>query len=531
VSANPCRPNGAAKAGLGALAQRKPTAQRRRTVLAATEGGGARTPRCGDEHAARDGTDGRAAAQPAARDAAARSLQLARGAGSCVGPRVLVRSAHGFQVRPAAERASPPVFCPPPPVMATLLSAASALTLDTLPPLALAHVLSSPRLALADLGRAACASKKLCAAATNAALPQWAAVRVIGAAPRLDEGTFEARAVAALRFFRIIRARLRLLTRGLQGLEAVMPAASFKSITPRSLFESEAWEAAYAADPRLKSARMFDDGGDASIISVERDIEARWSSMSDDELQRYTNKTRDGEKAHAAYKASQCVSASHKPTLLRALLRRASGVHTLCVSVGGAQPPNDGSSLLRDAATAWGASLRFVRLDNLGPSGVTAEDIHVLLAACPLLALLDIGRLRLSACNCCGAAAFDALFHGMAPHAQLRAVVLPSAPQHLQRFVERLLKKCPALREINAESFDASAYGADDDEEDYYGEYGSKRQELVVTLAKLAASRGVTRFLCSTFFAEGGSDGEYGSDGGSVSEYCGDGNVLKYLHA
>ena len=323
-----------------------------------------------------------------------------------------------------------------------------------------------------------------------------------------------------------------LLTRAspAQGLEAVLPAASYSSSTPRSLFEDEAWTEAYAADPHLKALRMYDER-DERVDSAERAIEARWTSMSDAELQRYEDTIRAGKQAHDAYVTSQCVSAVHKAPLLHALLRRASGVHTLNmgdVLYGPAHTVAFDSSILRDVGTTWGASLRFVRLAGKKLGAVTAADIHMLLAACPQLALLDIGYLHLDACKCCGADPADALFHtGMTPHAELRAVALPAAPQHLQRFVERLVKRCPALREINAESF--STHEQDDADEHYFGNYRNSRCEAVATSAKLAARHGVTRFLCSSFFDEGGSDGEYGSDGGSVGEYCGDGNVLKYL--
>ena len=78
--------------------------------------------------------------------------------------------------------------------MAQLLDSPFAPKLDTLPPWALALVLASPQLALSDLGRVACVSKKLCVAALNAALPQWASVRVIGTALKLDADVFKARA-------------------------------------------------------------------------------------------------------------------------------------------------------------------------------------------------------------------------------------------------------------------------------------------------------------------------------------------------
>ena len=124
----------------------------------------------------------------------------------------------------------------------------------------------------------------------------------------------------------------------------------------------------------------------------------------------------------------------------------------------------------------------------------------------------------------------------MARHAALRAVALPAAPKHLLQHVTRLCEHCPALREINAESFDvhAATYSPageeDDDDEDGGAYFGFKPgADLVARCARVAARRGVTRFLCTSFFAEGDSEGEYGSDGGSVGEYCGDGNVLKYI--
>ena len=73
--------------------------------------------------------------------------------------------------------------------------AAAPLSLDALPPFALALLLSSPALEVADLARVACACTRLRAAATRAELPQWRRVRVVGALQdAAHTETFEARA-------------------------------------------------------------------------------------------------------------------------------------------------------------------------------------------------------------------------------------------------------------------------------------------------------------------------------------------------
>ena len=296
----------------------------------------------------------------------------------------------------------------------------------------------------------------------------------------------------------------------------------------------DAWNAAYAENPQLKTMRIHDFDAE-EVEAAERDIENQWVSLSDEKKQRYETKIRASVTAQEAYVASQCEAAAHKAPLLRALLRLASGVHTLNMStslydIARGQKYAFDSSILRDVGTTWGSTLRFVRLGSPSLGAVTADDIHALLAACPQLALLHINWLKLGNCKCCGAAAADALFGpGMAPHAELLSVGLPAvhSGEHLRRFVQRLCKRCPKLREIDAEAFNASLVDAGPGE--YWGEYRNARCELVVQTAQLAARHGVTRFLCSTFFEGGGSDGEYGSDGGSVGEYCGDGNVLKYI--
>ena len=303
------------------------------------------------------------------------------------------------------------------------------------------------------------------------------------------------------------------------------------------MFEEEAWAEAEAADRDLKFAKLYDPRSKA-VKTAKRAIKARWTAMSDAERQQYADKIAAGGAAHAAYIASQCEAAARKASLLRALLRRTSGVHSLNLDSGSKYNSPafsfafDGG-LLREVGAAWGTSLRIVRLGERGErqGTVTAEDVHVLLAACPFLALMDLANLKLSACKCCGAAPEDALFGAsMAPHAELRAVALPPAAQHLRRFVERLLKRCPKLRVIDAETFNACPdefrFDADGDDE-YYGLYGNARREVLMKCAQLAASHGVTRFICSSFFMGGWSDGGSGYDSGG--EYCGDGNVLKNL--
>lgn len=80
--------------------------------------------------------------------------------------------------------------------MATFAAnAPAAMALDDLPPWALARVLSQAPLNLADLARAACVSKRLCAAARNSELPQWCSVRVVGKAPKINADTFKVRAL------------------------------------------------------------------------------------------------------------------------------------------------------------------------------------------------------------------------------------------------------------------------------------------------------------------------------------------------
>jgi hypothetical protein len=88
--------------------------------------------------------------------------------------------------------ASTSAAAPEPPVAESQPSAFPPL--DELPALALTRVLSSPALALENLARVACCARRLRAAATDAALPAWRGVRVVGATLRpFDDSLFKVR--------------------------------------------------------------------------------------------------------------------------------------------------------------------------------------------------------------------------------------------------------------------------------------------------------------------------------------------------
>jgi hypothetical protein len=260
---------------------------------------------------------------------------------------------------------------------------------------------------------------------------------------------------------------------------------------------------------------------DARSVSTARKLRANWLAMDAPSRRVWEDKARALFEYLERYEACQVKAGAQHAPLLRALLARSPSVHTLRLdgpdSIWDTRhykpklvlTPADG--LLRQIGAAWGAQLRVM---HLGVTQLAVQHMHALLAACPLLAWLHAGDVRIVKD---GDAPVDAakLFVDMAPHASLTAVALPSTAQkHLAAYVNSLCVRCPALREINAERFDASDYGTSD---------------VLAACARAAAARGVRRFLCTSFFANGGSDGEYGSDGGSVGEYCGDGNVLKYL--
>lgn len=330
------------------------------------------------------------------------------------------------------------------------------------------------------------------------------------------------------------------------------PAAANK--TALQLFEDAQWEAAYAANPALKMLRRYDNGEGSEAAEAARNIREAWRGLGDASRTVWTDKARALATRKRQYAAAQ-VGAAGKPwhvSLLAALLSHSPRLHTLNLNSGGLSggsggwrtydltPPRcvlaSGDALLQRVQATWGATLRVL---HLGKSKLAVGDVHALLAACAQLAWLDASKMVVLQDD--GAAEGDgaALFDTMAPHAALRSVALPqTAQQNLLAYTLRLCAHCPALREIDAETFDACAPQQRDDSDDGgdsdsgdHGMYGGEPRgmRLVAICARAAAARGVRRFLCSTYFADGGSEGEYGSDGGSVGEYCGDGDVLKYL--
>jgi hypothetical protein len=303
--------------------------------------------------------------------------------------------------------------------------------------------------------------------------------------------------------------------RSTQDVELILPP-SYGRYDAQGVFEEAEWAAALADDPRrdLKFDLHFNGpnaSGTGPAARLQRQLEQQWAAMSAAERAPHEAAARARCARKAAYEASCVPAAAASTSLLRALLARCREVHTLDVSreqYGRRDAPVarlDGA-LLRQVGAAWGASLRLARL---GDAVLSVDDIHAFLEACPHLIQLHLRRVTLAA------GSLAALFgDGMAPHAALRSVALPPVSKSLAALVERLPQRCAALREIDAEAFDATR-----------GDGAS----VVARVARAAAARGVRRFLCSSFFANGGSDGEYGSDGGSMGEYCGDGDVLKYV--
>jgi hypothetical protein len=295
----------------------------------------------------------------------------------------------------------------------------------------------------------------------------------------------------------------------------------------QELFEEEAWERAYLEHDGLRIERMWETCLSNRVLNS---IRAAWAAMDDAGRRVYEDMARARAAYKASYVATQVKAAAWHAPLLTTLLRRSPNVWTLNLSSTNAREYSSGpprlrlkssDGMLRQIGASWGASLRICRLGN---AQLAPADVHALLAACPQLAQLHVGAVKLKG-------APDALFgDGMAPHQSLRSVAVPPPAAHLLLYVTRLCDRCPALRELDAESFDASSrfdeFGYDEVSEDE-AEHGGG--DLLVRSARLAASRGVQRFLCTSFFAGGGSDGEYGSDGGSVGEYVGDGNVLKHI--
>jgi hypothetical protein len=329
-----------------------------------------------------------------------------------------------------------------------------------------------------------------------------------------------------------------------------------KSKTAKQLFEDAQWELAYAASPGLKTLRVY-VSDEPEVVEAARDIRDAWRELSATERQAWKDKARALARHAAAYARAQVNARGERwhASLLEALLARSAHVHTLNLESASslfanvlrppfALAPADG--LLRRIGAKWGATT--LRLLHLGSAALTVGDAHALLAACPLLTWLNAAGVRLLHDDGSADGNGADLFRDMTRHAALRSVALPPTAQaHLYSYTQRLCAHCPALREIDADVFDAYVDKSEEEEEeediddDAFWNIASSSDdddavqkfddgcETVAACARFAAQHGVRRFICSSFFAEGGSDGEYGSDGGSVGEYCGDGNVLKYL--
>lgn len=289
----------------------------------------------------------------------------------------------------------------------------------------------------------------------------------------------------------------------------------------KGVFEDAHFAAALAVDVdgQLKMDEHFNGrnpSGSGSAARLKRRVDKHWDRrMSAVQRAPYEAKALARREHVSSYQASTVEKAAVSLPLLRVLLARCTQVHTLDLMpalYGNASRhvrlrSNDG--VLQLLCTNWGASLRFARL---GYASLSAEDIHALLAACPQLAHLQLRYVSLAT------GSLKTIFGDAMPrHPALRSVGLPPVSKSLPDLVERLVSgRFPALCEIDANSFDATRQGDDG-------------IDVVARVARRAASRGVRRFLCESFFAGGGSDGEWGSDGGSVGEYIGDGNVFKYV--
>ena len=283
----------------------------------------------------------------------------------------------------------------------------------------------------------------------------------------------------------------------------------------KGIFDEAETKAALAADVRghLKFDLHFNGpqgSGPAGVL--QRRLDAEWERMSAAQRAPHEAEARRRDEHLQSYGAGEAPKAAASAPLLLALLARCSQVHTVDLTprqyeIRATSYVRLSSGMVPPLCASWGASLRFARL---GRAELSADDIHALLAACPQLALLQLRLVTLAA------GSLQAIFgDAMAPHPALRSVGLPPVIKSLPALVERLTSgKCPALVEVDANSFDATRGNGCD---------------VVARVARRAASRGVRRFICDSFFYGGGSDGEWGSDGGSVGEYCGDGNVLKYV--
>lgn len=153
-------------------------------------------------------------------------------------------------------------------------------------------------------------------------------------------------------------------------------------------------------------------------------------------------------------------------------------VHTLALgAVSREQPqqylPIDLAEAAPRIVSAWGPFLRFL---DLGNAAVSAESLRVIFSGCPSLLRLDLHNVEMSASPAPGREVAGAsssssrrrraeLFSLIEPHATLRSILLPPAPEEtwadipfrrklkdtvLVSVVRDLCERCPCLREIDA---------------------------------------------------------------------------------
>lgn len=198
-----------------------------------------------------------------------------------------------------------------------------------------------------------------------------------------------------------------------------------------------------------------------------------------------------------AYESTMLPAAAWSEPLLRATLRRCSGVHTVNfddVNVANSISPwreEDGNpkrlkldgALLRDiCSSSWGASLRIL---TLGSATLTVDDVHNALAACSVLAWLDASDMRLPDGE------YASLFGHNAPtHRTLRALALPytTPVEELVELAKQACKRCPCLKELECYRDFPSEVNTDRD--------FRRAASVVKRAAKAARAAGVPRVLC-----------------------------------
>ena len=287
-----------------------------------------------------------------------------------------------------------------------------------------------------------------------------------------------------------------------------------QALTAEKLFANQVWLEAHVQEscgPEEEppdGEPLYDPRLHGPIHTLPRELKRRWARMSPAARQVWENAA----EAERAAEASITVTAgSSLLPILDALLARSPGVQMLSLTNTWSTPASTktlcASDLLRRVGAAWGG----LHAVHLGEAAVAAADIHALLAACPQLLQLCADGVRLAE----GRADADTLFgEGMAEHTALRYIALPAMGDAFVAAVRRLLRRCPALLEI-----DADQHQVDDDDE-------SEEVELV---AREGAARGLRRFFCRSCFVDGNT--YYGSeDYDAEDEYVGNGDLLQNMH-